>query len=94
MKITTKFPGDRPLMDIGYKWKPIKVLGFISTDMAGTTYPDSPYLYNLPVNYYNVYIWPVFSPFILGSYFNACNAIENKNNMLKYDLALEKYWVK
>ena len=26
-------------------------------------------------------------------YFNACNAIENKNRMRQYDLSIEKYWV-
>ena len=30
---------------------------------------------------------------MIGRYFNACNAIDNHNRMLQYDIELEKYWV-
>ena len=36
---------------------------------------------------------PVVHTHFLGRYFNAFNAIDNRNRMQKSDLELEKYWV-
>ena len=41
----------------------------------------------------NVSIHPVVRPNLLGSYFNACNEIENHNIMHKSELFLYKYWL-
>ena len=41
----------------------------------------------------NFPVCPIFRPRLLGRYFNAFNAIDNHNRILKSDLALEKYWV-
>ena len=44
MNIATRFPVDRPLMNIGYKHNYRKLLGFISDEGAGSTDPSYPYL--------------------------------------------------
>ena len=44
LKSTPIFPGERPLLAIGYKYNSRKVLGFISTEGAGSTEPGDPYL--------------------------------------------------
>ena len=48
MEINLIVPGDIPLMDIGYKYKYKKVLGFIASEGAGSTDPGnsifSPYV--------------------------------------------------
>ena len=48
MKSNPRFPVDRPLLAIGYKYNSRKVLGFISTEGAGSTEPGDPYLSCFP----------------------------------------------
>ena len=48
LKSNTRVPGDRPLMDIGYKYSYRNVLGFIDTEGAGSTEPGDPYLSYFP----------------------------------------------
>ena len=48
MSITPRFPGEIPLLDIGYKYNFRKVLGFINTEGSGSTEPDDPYLSFFP----------------------------------------------
>ena len=79
MKITTIFPGEIPLLAIGYKYNSRKVLGFIATEGAGSTEPGDPYLSHFPEIFSNVSVRPVVRPQFIGSYFNACNAIVNHN---------------
>ena len=43
MKSNTIAPGDRPIVDIVYKYKSWKVLGFIATEGTGSTNPGDPY---------------------------------------------------
>ena len=43
MNITTRVPGDRPIMDIVYSYKFWKGNGFISTEGIGSTNPGDPY---------------------------------------------------
>ena len=93
LESTPRFPGERPLPAIGYKYKSRNVLGFIDTEVFGITEPGEPYLSCFPDIYSNVSVRPVFSPHLLGRYFNACNAIYNHNRMWQSDLLLEKYWV-
>ena len=93
MKITPIFPGERPLLAIGYRYNSRKVLGFIATEGAGNTESGDPYLSCFPDIFSNVSVRLVVRPHLLGRYFNACNAIGNHNRMWKSDIALEKYWV-
>ena len=81
LKSNTKFPGERPLLAIGYKYNSRKVLGFIAIEGAGSTEPGDPYLYCSPDIYSNVSVRPVVSPRFLGRYFNACNEIDNRYRM-------------
>ena len=53
MKSTPKFPGDIPLMAIGYKYSSRKVLGFIATEGDSSTEPGDPCLSRLPGIYSN-----------------------------------------
>ena len=43
LKSTPKFPGEIPLLAIGYKYNSRTVLGFIATEGAGSTKPGDPY---------------------------------------------------
>ena len=49
-------PGDRPLIDIGYKYNAWKVVSFIFTDNAGSTKSGIPYLSKYPEKFTNVEI--------------------------------------
>ena len=42
MKITPKFTGDRPLIDIVYNYSSSEVLGFIATEGGGSNEPGDP----------------------------------------------------
>ena len=90
LNITPRFPGERTLLAIGYKYDSRKNLGFIATEWAGSSEPGDPYLSCFPETYSNVSVRPVVRPHLLGRYFNACNAIENHNRMRQSDLSLEK----
>ena len=59
----------------------MKFLLFMSTKGARITEPGDPYLSRFPEIYSNVSVCPVVSPYLLGRYFNACNAIDNQNRM-------------
>ena len=48
MKSTPIVPGDIPPMAIGYKYSSQKVLGFITTEGAGSNDPGDPYLSRSP----------------------------------------------
>ena len=78
MKITPRVLVEIPIPDIGYKYNSRKVLGFIATDGARSTEPGDTYLCHIPDIYSNAYVRPVVCPHFLGSYFNACSAIDNK----------------
>ena len=79
LRSTPRVPGDRPFMEIGYKYNSRKVLGFIDTEGARSTEPGDTYLSHFLDIYSNFSVRPVVHPLLLGSYFNACNAIYNKN---------------
>ena len=70
MKITPRVTGGIKLLAIGYKYNSRKVIGFISTEGAGSTEPSDPYLSRFPDIYSNVSVCPVFFPHLLGKYFN------------------------
>ena len=93
LKSTPRFPGEIPLLAIGYKYNYRKVLGFIATERSGSNKLGYPYLSCLPDIYSYVYVRPVVRPCLLGRYLNACNAIGNHNRMRQSDLSLDKYWV-
>ena len=67
-------------------------LGFIANEGTGSTEPGYPYLSCFPDIYSNVSIFPTYipavRPHLIGSYFIACNAIDNHNRMSKCDIAL------
>ena len=54
LKSTQRFPGESPLLAIGYKYNSRKVLGFIATEGSGSTEPGDLYLSCFPDIYYNV----------------------------------------
>ena len=81
MKSTPRFPGEIPLLAIGYKYNTSKVLGFIATEGAGGKEPGDTYSSRFPDIYSIVSICPVVHPHFLGRYFNACNEIDNHNRM-------------
>ena len=47
----------------------------------------------MPEIYSNVSVHPVVRPHLVGSYFNASDAIENHNRMQYYGIAPDKYWL-
>ena len=75
MKSIPSVPGGVKRMAIRYKYISQRVLSFISTEGVGSTVSGVTYLSHYPVEYYSVYICPVFSPNFLGRYFSACNTI-------------------
>ena len=93
MKSTPRVTGDRPPIDIGYKYNYRKVLGFIATKVYGSTEPGDTYLSHFPDIYSNVSILTIVCNHFLGRYYNDCNSIDNHNRIQKSDLALDKYWV-
>ena len=68
-------PGYMPLISIGYNHRSQKILGFIDAEGSRITEPGVAYLYCYPDNYYNFSIRPVFSPYVIGGYFNSYNVI-------------------
>ena len=42
LKSTPRFPVEIPLLDIGYKYRSRRILGFIATEGAGSTKPGDP----------------------------------------------------
>ena len=78
MKRTTRVPGGRQLMEIGYTYNYRKLLGFIDTEGAGITEPGDTYLYCFPNMYYNVSVCPIVFPHLLDRNLNDCNVIYNK----------------
>ena len=58
--------GDRPLISIGYKYSPRKVLYYIFTDNAGSTKTGIPYLYKYPGQFTNVSICTVDRPLVMS----------------------------
>ena len=88
LKSTPRFPGEIPLLAIGYKYNYRNFLGFIATEGAGSTEPGYPYLYRFPEIYSNFSVRPVVLPHLLGRYFNTCNAIDNHNRMRQSDISL------
>ena len=57
-------PGDRPLIDIGYKYNARKVLSFIVKDNTGSTQTGIPYSSKYTDQYTNVAICPVARPLV------------------------------
>ena len=80
-------PGDRPLIDIGYKYTTWKVLYFIVIDNIGSTKTGNPYLSKYPDQFANVSICPVARPLVLSKT-NAVNEIDSHNKPRQSDLAL------
>ena len=60
LKIPPRVPGDRPLLDIGYKYNYSKILGFIATEWSGSTEPGNPYLSPFPEIFLIFLLFPLF----------------------------------
>ena len=86
-------PSDRPLIDIGYKYKKWKVLSFIVTDNAGSTQSGIPYLSKYHDQFTNVAIHPVSHPLIMSKLFGSVNEVDCHNKSKQSYLALNKFWV-
>ena len=87
------FPGDKPLMSIGYKYISHKFLGFISTWGGRSTKPSGLYISVYHDNFCIVSFIHVLCPRVIGSYFSACNSIDNHNRMRLSNLAIDNYWL-
>ena len=61
MKSTPIFPGGRTLLDIGYKYNSMKVLGFISTEGDRSNQSGDPYLSRFP----GIFLMFLFVPFCI-----------------------------
>ena len=59
IKVVPTFPGDRPLMVIGFKYTSCKFLRCIDTEGDGSTDPGKSYLSGFHYTYSNVYIPPI-----------------------------------
>ena len=62
LKVTPRFPGERPLLNIWYKYNSSKVLVFIDTEGAISTEPGGPYLSHFLDFFSNVSFHPVVRP--------------------------------
>ena len=69
LKIKPVVPGDRPLIDIGYKYNARKVLYFIVAYNIGSTKTGIPYLSKYPDQFTNIAICPVVCPFVMSKTF-------------------------
>ena len=87
MKSNSKISGGRTLTVIGYKYKSMKVLEFIATEVAGSTEPGDPCLSRFPDIFSNISVRPIICTHSIGGYLNSCNAIYNQNNMTQSDPA-------
>ena len=81
MNSNTRVTGGIPILDIVYKYNSREVLGFITTEGAGSTEPGDPYLSRLPDIFSSVSVCHVVQPHLVGRYFNACNAMDNNNKL-------------
>ena len=88
MNSTPIVPGGRPLLDIGYKYNPRKVPGFITNEGFGITEPGDPRLSRFPDIYSIFSVRPVICTQFLGRHYNACNSIDNHKMMCKSDMLL------
>ena len=68
LRSTPRVPGDRPFMEIGYKYNSRKVLGFIDTEGARSTEPGDTYLSHFPEFFSNVSVLTVVCPHLIGRY--------------------------
>ena len=93
MKSTPRVLGGITLMAIEYKYNFMNVLVFIATEGSGSTEPGYTSLSCFPYMYYNISVLPIFHPHFLGSYFNACNTIDNHNIMRQSNLDIDEYWM-
>ena len=59
-------PRGRPIISIGYKYNPLKVLYFIVTDNAGSTNTGIHYLSKYPDQFTNAAIHPVDRPLVMS----------------------------
>ena len=61
---------------------------FSATEGGEITELGNPYVSCFTDIYYNVSVCPVFCPWFIGRYFNACDARDYQNSMQQYDLSL------
>ena len=85
-------PGDRPLIDIGYKYNTRKVLSFIVTDNVGTTKTGIPIYTSILTN---LLMFPFVLLIVPLLYLkkSAVNEVDSYNKSRQSDLALDKWWV-
>ena len=86
-------PGNRPLIDMIYKYNIRNVLSFIDTEDAGITQDGFTYLYKYPDLFYNIAIHPFSLPLVIYKLLGPVNYVEPNKKYRQYGLALEKYWV-
>ena len=70
-----------------------RVLAFIYTKGYGSTYAVDTSLSLYPWTHSNFSIYPLVHPCILRWYLTSCNVICKHNDVQKFYLSIEKYWV-
>ena len=66
-------PGDRSLIDTGYKYNLWKFLSFVATKDTDSTKADILYLSKYPGQFSNVAIRPVAFPLFISKFFGSVN---------------------
>ena len=87
-------PGERPLIEIGYKYNYQNILSFVATVGAGRTMLGINYLLTFPDQFSNISICPVARPHLMSKFFGLVNEVESHNKSRKSDIVMDKFWVK
>jgi Transposase IS4 len=85
-------PSGNALLAIGYKYNKRKVLCFIATKNAGSTFLGDPYRARFVGENNNLRSRPVDRPQIISRYFQQSNMIDKHNHARQAELKLEKNW--
>ena len=72
-------PGDRPTINIGYKYNLQKVISFIVTYNQGIKKACLTFLSNYPDHFTKVTIWPVSHPLFMSKFFGEVNEVYHQN---------------
>ena len=84
MNITKQVTDNISLINLGYKYKSQKFLGFISDDGVLRTVAVDPCMSKFPDTYSSVSIIPSVFTRVISGYFETCSVIDNPNKIRKY----------
>ena len=84
--------GERPLLNIGFKYNYCMVISFVATEDVVSTKSGTTYLYNYPDQFNNVSVHLVSCILVMYKLFGSVNEVEYHNKSRQSDLALDKFW--